>query len=379
MNRFGRCSPGRARRSGRTQWLRACSSLGATLALAAIAEPAASAPAAQAAEAAQAAGPAEVQIPRPLPVLQAPPDELGPEDIERYWQIATGIERRALTEEAGRSPIELSMELEHASSLFERAARAPEGRPEGYWRAARAIWLSGEVLPLESKDEKLERFRSADRLADVALERNPDCGECMLWKFIAMGRVATTAGMMDAMRALPEMAALLERGIELQPTHRDSDDNSTVGNLHYSSAIFYRIVPDWIVLKWMTGVRGDKQRALAESRKALALHPNRLDYRIEVGTQLLCLGTSKKKPDLLAEGQRVLHEAIALTPATEDERREIYFAHRLLEEPKKACGYTGDQFVDVEEDERRRKESEAQEGRETREKRDMKQGTKKER
>ena len=43
---------------------------------------------------------------------------------------------------------------------------------------------------------------------------------------------------------------------------------------------------------WVLGVRGDKERALAHARTALALHPTRVDYRIEVGSQLLCLGSS---------------------------------------------------------------------------------------
>jgi hypothetical protein len=306
---------------------------------------------------AEQGGPASM-VERPTPVLEAPPEELGEEDLERYWDEATRIERRVLTEEEGRDLLELSRELERASDLFERVAEAPSGDPAGHWRAARAVWLSGEVLPLEAKEAKLVRFRRAEALTDIALEENPDCGECMLWKFIAMGRIRTTGGMMDAIRALPEMSALLERAIELQPTHRDSEDNSTLGNLYYSSAIFNRLVPDWIILKWMTGVRGDKWLALEHSRKALALHPNRLDYQIEVGTQLLCIGTAKKKPERLEEGKRIIEDVLASAhahaAATEDERREIYFAKKLLAEPDKSCGYTGDDIVEIDEKDARK-------------------------
>ena len=35
----------------------------------------------------------------------------------------------------------------------------------------------------------------------------------------------------------------------------------------------------------------------------------------------------------------------------------------LLEEPKKACGYTGDQFVDIDEEEKKRKKRDKQEKR----------------
>jgi len=92
---------------------------------------------------------------RPPPVLEAPADELGAEDLERYWKTATDIERSALTEEDGRDLAQLARDLEHASDLFARVAEAPGGRPEGYWRAARAVWLAGEVLPLEEKAAKL--------------------------------------------------------------------------------------------------------------------------------------------------------------------------------------------------------------------------------
>ncbi len=288
---------------------------------------------------------------RPPPVIEAPPDELSPEDVERYWNQATEIELRVLTDDEGRDEYAIARDLERASEYFERVAESPSGNPAGHWRAARALWLSSEQLPLEEKEEKLIRFKRAESLLELAIERDPNCGECMLWKFIAKGRVLTTGGIVDAVRVLPEMNELLERAFELQPTHQDSADNSSLGNLYYSSAIFNRLVPDFFLMKWLVGVRGDKWKALEHSRKALELHPNRLDYQVELGTQLLCIGTSKKKKDHLAEGRVVLEETIALVPATEDARREIYFAKKLLEEPKQACGYTGDDIVDIDEEE----------------------------
>ena len=290
----------------------------------------------------------------PPPALEAPPDELSPEDLERYWSEATSVEMEILTGEDEREIDQLSRDLDRAAHYFQRVAESPSGNPSGYWRAARATWLAGEILPLDAKDAKIERFARAEALTDIGLEQNPECAECMLWKFISIGRTSTTAGMMDAARAVPEMADLLDRALEIGPTHVDSPDNSTLGNLHYSSAIFYRLVPDWFFIKWVLGVRGDKERALAHSQKALALHPNRLDFRIEVATQMLCIGSAKKDKVRLVEGRRLMEDAIATVPETEDERREIQFAKVLLEEPKKACGYTGDSIVEIDEKEARK-------------------------
>ena len=88
--------------------------------------------------------------------------------------------------------------------------------------------------------------------------------------------------------------------------------------------------------------------AKAAPKKQAALHPDRLDYRVEVGTQLLCIGTEKKKRAHLAEGRAMLESIAHLPGNNEDERREIFFARQLLESPGKACGYTGDKLVDLE-------------------------------
>ena len=288
------------------------------------------------------------------PSFEAPPEELSVEDLERYWSEAVEIELRAMSaDDEGDDLSALAEELLRAAYYFERNAESPSGDPNGHWRAARATWLSGELLPLDDEDKKVKmaRFVQAEALADRAVAANPRCGECVLWKFIAMGRVRTAEGAMGAARAVPEMAKLLDRALELKPTHNDGPNNSSMGNVHYSIAIFYRILPDWWFVKWVLGVRGDKERALRHARMALDLHPNRLDYRIELGTQLLCIGSDKKDRKRLAEGQRVMREAIAWAPETEDQRREIYFAKQLLAEPKKACGYTGDQIVEIDEKE----------------------------
>jgi hypothetical protein len=34
---------------------------------------------------------------------------------------------------------------------------------------------------------------------------------------------------------------------------------------------------------------------------------------------------------------------------TEDDRREIYFARLLLEQPRKSCGYSGDALLEIDE------------------------------
>lgn len=284
----------------------------------------------------------------PLSIQAQPDAPSDPGEIDAVMARATELELSVFDAD-DPEPAMVIDRLSRAALLFERVGDLQGGVGPGYWRASRAVWLTGESLPLDDVDGRVAVFERSLAMADRGLAANPDCAECMLWKFISMGRLRTTQGLWEGMRQVKEMADLLDRAIELNPTYRDNEDNSTLGNLHYSAAIFYRVVPDWLWLRWMLGVRGDKERALRHSRAALQLHPNRLEYQVEVGTQLLCLGSDRDQPQRIAEGRAVLEEVLGRQAARADERREIEFAKIMLEKPHLACGYTGDKMFELDE------------------------------
>ncbi len=298
---------------------------------------------------AAAGDPAELRI-------QATPGSATPEIVARKWDEAVGIEGKVFqdADEHEADSAQLTEQLAHAADLFAFVGDAEGGRTQGYWRAARASWLSGDTRPLDDVTSRVNRFEHALVLADRGLETNPDCAECMLWKFNSMGRLRTTQSVWKGIRQVRDMARLLDRAIALNPTHRDSEDNSTLANLHEASAIFYRLVPESFWVRLLLGVKGDKERALEHSQTALSLHPRRLDYRIEVATQLLCLGSARGDDARLAEGKARMLGAIRHGATSRDQEREFYFARLMLDTPDKACGYSGDKVLEMDKEEARR-------------------------
>ena len=273
----------------------------------------------------------------------------GTPDLAGSWREAMALERRGRAREGERPDQAVDLYLD-AAALFEQVARGRPDLAHGWWRGARSTWLAGDTLPLDAVERRGELFARAEELSGRGLEVDPECAECMLWRFASMGRLRTTRGLWTSVRQLPEMAELLDRGIALRPTYADSETNSTLGNLHYSSAIFYRIFPDWVWIGWLVGVRGDKDRALTHSRAALALHPTRLDYQIELGVQLLCLGTARGDAARVAEGRAVLASALQRPAETLDDARDLEAARLMLELPEKSCGYSGDAWVEIDRD-----------------------------
>jgi tetratricopeptide (TPR) repeat protein len=263
-------------------------------------------------------------------------DEVGSgSELRRLWLEGQELER------AGR--------LLEAVERFERVSRAQPGQADPLWRLARTYWRLGEQLDVGDREGRLHYFERADASAARSLEIDPSCAECMLWRAASLGRLATTRGVVSAARQAAYIADLLERGIALAPTYRDSDYNTTLGNLYHAAAAFYRLVPDWFWLEWMIGVRGDKQRSVEYSRRAVSISTMRLDYQVELGAGLLCLGTAQNSAAHVREGREILRRSQELAPILATDAIDLAYARIMLEQPERACTYARDGFVELDE------------------------------
>lgn len=237
-------------------------------------------------------------------------------------------------------------ELDVSAERWEQLARAMPGEAEPLWRLSRIEWRRAERLAPDRKAERLAGFRTAEAHARACLAFAPRSAECMFWLAAALGRITTTLGVLESARLAPVVADLLERAIALRPTHEDGPDDTTLGNLYHYSAAFYRLVPDWFWLSWVLGVRGDKERSVDFSRRAVAISPQRLDYQVELGAGLLCLGTYERRAELVREGKEVLRHSQSLE-AFAEARLDMTYAQLLLERPDRACTYARDGWIEV--------------------------------
>jgi tetratricopeptide (TPR) repeat protein len=250
---------------------------------------------------------------------------------------------------------EKGLELEKSESFaesnkqYELLARALPSSATIRWRVSRNYWRLGERLPTDDKKGRMEWFRVSERWADEALRADPECGECVLWKVASMGRIATTGGVIEAAGSASEVARLIDYGIALRPSHADNERNVTLANLYYAGAAFYRVVPDWFWLGLVIGVRGDNQRALEYIRSAIEISGARIDYQVELGAVLLCIGHDDGDERRLAEGRQVLEQAVALADFQSTDHYDREHAHILMAEPDRACGYSRDGWVDLSE------------------------------
>lgn len=270
------------------------------------------------------------------PVSAQPPADLDEPEMQSLWAEAVSLEQ--------------DRRYSEAIVRYEALQRSVPGSSIVHWRTARLHWRSADLLETHDKEGRVAAFTRSRDAAGLGLEANPDCAECMLWRVAAMGRLATTQGLVTAASQASEMAALIDRGIELAPNHRDDPANTSLGNLYYAGAVFYRVVPDWFWIKWVIGVRGDKERSVVMSRKAVSISASRVDYRVELGAGLICLGSNEDDPARIEEGRRVLREAASLATAMETDRIDLEHARMMSDAPNLACGYSRDGWVEIDEE-----------------------------
>ncbi len=266
-------------------------------------------------------------------VLTPMPSIYGTVELQQRWR-------------QGRD-LEISEEFMAAAHLHEALAAARPDSAYAYWKVSRNLWRHAERLPVDAKAERMALFERADAWATRGLDVDPDCAPCMLWKFGAMGRIATTRGVMQSLTMGREMRGLLERGIALEPTFADTPMNSTLGNLYYASAVFHRVVPEWTWLEWFFGVKGDLDRSLEMIRDAVDLAPDRIDYLVEYGAVLQCYGQRRDESWAGAEAARVLGRATRLEPHIGTDTIDQGHARTLMADPSKACGYSRDGWIDT--------------------------------
>jgi hypothetical protein len=237
-------------------------------------------------------------------------------------------------------------EYQKAARIFERLiARAPE-EPHTYWRIARDYALLAELAPVSDGELRARYGTLAMAWADRGLAIAPRCGECCFYKYAGMGRVAMAYGIFSSMRWLKQISQTLTRCMQTPPAFVHEPWNPELGNFYYAAAAFYRMLPDTRALELAIGTRGDPQRSLELSRRAVVLADQRIDYNVGLGASLLCAGHAEDREELMAEGRAVLRrvgELRELMPTDFIDRRA---ATRLIDAPEQACGYSRDAWND---------------------------------
>ncbi|MSQ03888.1 MAG: hypothetical protein EXR71_18705 [Myxococcales bacterium] len=223
--------------------------------------------------------------------------------------------------------------------------------PEALWRLSRALYENGEVLAQSVPDkQRLAIYARARGLAHRAQLLEPNGGQGYLWEGVAMGRIATASGILSQLSTADDIERLWLTALGKKTRYRmDSGISSFPGDVYNALGQFYRLCPDWKLMEWISGTRGDIDKSVKYLRMMVADDPKRPEGLKELGVALLCKGYKQGDEAAKTEGRTWLNGAYALPhtyPTDVIDHRQIPV---ILAKEADACGYSRDGWEDTSE------------------------------
>ncbi len=283
----------------------------------------------QSAEPAESTESAE-SVAQPYPLLYA--GQVTPE-TSRHWDLEVMYHEHRYKE---------------GLALAEQRLAADETDPEAAWHIVRFMYELGEA---DKTLDKLAWYREMVRVADLGLKHHPDDRHLRFARGVANGRYGTTRGVLASLF----LAKTIER--DWLMAGDGSFEYSSIGGAEqlpcdawHAIGIFYRLVPDWWIVKVLAGTRGDLDASLSWHEKANERCPNRVWNLKELGATELCIGAKRGEASMTERGLAHLREAILAPGESGTSAIDRKHSQMLIDDPTLACEYSRDGQQDLDKD-----------------------------
>ena len=233
-------------------------------------------------------------------------------------------------------------DLKAGMALTRERLKADPYDPVLAWMFVRFNHELGETI--EGPDSaKADSYEYAAAVATKALEKHPNDPHLRFARAIANARLGTTRGVMASLSLADDIEAdwlfvaksgfkyAALGGQEVLPCDAD-----------LALGIFYRLVPDYWIVKAIAGTRGDLDKSLMHLQAANTCLPNEIRIVKELGATQLCLGTKRKDTEMLKAGKETLTYLRTLPTKALTDEIDAKHAQQLISDPDLACGYSRD-------------------------------------
>ena len=236
------------------------------------------------------------------------------------------------------------------AALNRRIAEDPND-VEALWRQARNLYQRGEILAQQgaSPEQRMKMYREAQVKAQRIQALDPNHPQGWFWEGTALGRIATAQGVLQSLFIADDIENLWLKSSKMTGyEYRSANDSASFpGDVYFALGQFYRLCPDWTIVKMFIGTKGDIDESIRWHRKGVAFSPSRPEMSKELGVSLLCKANREGDAKALAEGKQWLNKAMEMPSqkTTDDiDKKQIPI---ILSRADDACGYSRDGWQEV--------------------------------
>jgi len=261
--------------------------------------------------------------------------------------LALAVAAQETSEAIIKQARELSDQEKYEESnklLLDLQKRDPQA--DTYWRIAENYYNIAERLPKEKKDEKLKLYALTEEWARKGMEKDPNLAENTFWTAVGISQQAVVRGIANSLSLADDIEQMYKKTLTLKPVYV-SDDDSTISNAHFALCVFYRKVPEWRIMEWIFGARGDLDKSVTECTEAVKMFSNNHEYMKELGMSYTCRGTRRDQAQDVSEGKNYLQKVIEMPAKDQLDRIDQQDAKMVMDDPSLACGYSRIQQEEV--------------------------------
>ncbi len=230
--------------------------------------------------------------------------------------------------------------LKRQMELMETLASREPKWIDGYWIAADASFQYGNSFQ-DKKDFPVARaaFAKGKSYAENCLKISADNPLCKFYLGVNLGKIASIDGIFSSLKNAKLVEKLWTETVESRYQHKFGPNTSLQGAARYALGLFYRLVPDLALLKWLFGVKGDISKSVAYHKEALELDTPNVCSRTMLAVAYICEGKSDFSTPSGKAGLAQLQEAKKLPVSSALYASCAKDLNRLEQNPKLACGY----------------------------------------
>lgn len=231
-----------------------------------------------------------------------------------------------------------------------RLAESPQD-PELYVHLFRFLFEKGEHQARDQKgfDKEAHYLRMLE-LVDKGLVLAPSHPRLLWGKGVATARLGTTRGVLASLMSAKDIEQTWLTVTKSEYRYESLQQEEMLPcDTYLALGIFYRLVPDWWIVKAIAGTRGDLDRALAMVQKSEQCAPGRIRSVKELGIVHFCLATRRDDEGHRQKGMAAMKRALAIEADRPIERLDQQHIKMLMQMPDKACEYSRDGFQDLDE------------------------------
>jgi hypothetical protein len=211
---------------------------------------------------------------------------------------------------------------------------------DGLWMVADSAFQLGASYT-DQKDLPFARsvFVRGQKSAEKCIEKKADHPICALFLGAMLGKIASIDGIFSSLKKAKQVEKLWLSVVNSKYNYRFAEASSLQGSARYALGMFYRLVPDFFLMKWLFDVRGDINKSVQYHKDAIAVDPPNPCSKIMLAASLLCSAKGDTNAANGQEGLKHLRDARQMTAKSMVSKACQNDTARLEREPGKACGY----------------------------------------